>query len=150
MTSYFEQDSTDLGERVSPLGGKVMRYICILMMLMSFSAQAEWRSNGNNIYSKDIEFNSLTERVSVQLLTDDSYPHSSLVYHMQYQCENGVPTKQRELWAGFYDGRMGTGEVIFESRGAPWMPFEDNRYTVIVITLCAEMDRKRPQRNQLY
>jgi hypothetical protein len=69
---------------------------------------------------------------------------------MQYQCENGVPTKQREFWAGFYDGRMGTGEVIFESWGAPWMPFEDNRFTVIVITLCAEMDRKRPQRNPLY
>ena len=131
-----------------------MRYIFILMMLMSFSVHAEWRSNGGNVYSQDIELNPLTQRVSVQLLIDDVPGDSSIVNHMQYQCDNGVPTKERNFWHAYYEGRMGTGNAAYGSEGAPWVPHEDNRFTWIAIKLCIEMDRRSernsPERNPLY
>ena len=114
-----------------------MRYIFILMMLMSFSVHAEWIARGDNVYSKDIELNRTTERVSVQLLVDDLVD-SSLVHHMQYQCENRVPIKERTVWVARYEERMGTGDVIYV-KGAPWVPFEDSRFSLIAIKLCIDM-----------
>ena len=116
-----------------------MRYIFVLLMLISSSAHAEWEEYGDNIYSKDIELNPLTQRVSVQLLIDLAPGSNSHVYHMQYQCDNGVPTKERNFWHAYYEGRMGTGKAAFGSEGAPWVPHEDNRFTVIAILLCQDL-----------
>ena len=129
-----------------------MRYIFILMMLMSFSVHAEWIARGDNVYFKDVELNTDNQRVSVQILADD-FVDSSLVHHMQYQCENRVPIKERTVWVARYEGRMGTGDVIYV-KGSPWVPFKDNRFALIAIELCRQMDlrskRNSPERNPLY
>lgn len=109
-----------------------MRYVFILIMSMSFSAHAEWREF-ENFYMKDIEFTA-NQRVSVQVLVDaDGF---SFIWHMQYQCDNGVPTKERNFWHAYYEGRMGTGNVTYGSEGAPWVPFRDNRFTQLATQLC--------------
>ncbi|MDC1312177.1 hypothetical protein N8Z26_06945 [Burkholderiales bacterium] len=131
-----------------------MRFVFLLIMSMSFSAQAEWKEYGNNIYSKDIELNPLTQRVSVQLLVDLAPGSSSHVYHNQYQCEKGVPTKQRTFWSAYFKGNMGTGDADYKSTGAAWIPIVDSRFTYIAITMCVEMDRSSKrnssERNPLY
>ncbi|MDA0360815.1 MAG: hypothetical protein O3A56_05660 [Proteobacteria bacterium] len=127
-----------------------MRYIFLLLMLISSSAHAEWDEYGDNIYSKDIELNPLTQRVSVQLLIDLAPGSNSHVYHMQYQCENGVPTKQRTFWSAFYEGNMGSGEADYKSTGADWIPIVDSRFTYMVVNLCNDVYKLRPERNPLY
>ena len=115
-----------------------MRYVFILIMLMSSSAHAEWIASGDNRYWKDAEFNTDNQRVSIQVLADDisedenseGTAHKSFVFHMQYQCEYGVPTKQRLFYYAFYQGRMATGNVKYVSEGAPWLPFEGSRLTL--------------------
>ena len=130
-----------------------MRYVFILIMSMSFSAHAElWEVYDDKFYFKDVELNTDNQRVSVQILADD-FVDSSLVHHMQYQCENRVPIKERTVWVARYEGRMGTGDVIYV-KGSPWVPFKDNRFTLIAIELCRQMDqrskRNSPERNPLY
>ncbi|MDA0831529.1 MAG: hypothetical protein O3A05_10145 [Proteobacteria bacterium] len=125
-----------------------MRYVFILMMLMSFSGHAEWIARGDNVYFKDVELNTDNQRVSVQIL--DDFVDSSLVHHMQYQCENRVPIKERNFWHAYYEGRMAQVTLPTEAR----VPFKDNRFTVIAIELCRQMDqrskRNSPERNPLY
>ena len=114
-----------------------MRYVFILIMSMSFSAHAEWKEFAD-IYFKDEEFTD-NQRVSVQVLVYRDDAKGSLVVHMQYQCDNGVPIKERNFWHAYYEGRMGTGNVAYGSEGAPWVPHEDNRFTVIAILLCQDL-----------
>ncbi len=120
-----------------------MRYIFVLMMLLPFSAYAEWKEYGDNIYSKDIELNPLTQRVSIQLLVDLAPGSNSHVFHNQYQCENGVPTKKRTFWSAYYNGNMGVGDADYKSAGAAWMPIVDSRFTYMVINLCNEVYKLR-------
>jgi hypothetical protein len=134
-----------------------MRYVFILIMSMSFPAHAEWEEYGYNIYFKDVELNTDNQRVSVQILIDDFYNYnvpgdSSMVHHRQYQCENGVPTKQRTFWSGYYEGRMGTGNVTYTSEGAPWLPFSEFEPAKKLCHDLYELRSKRssPERNPLY
>jgi hypothetical protein len=117
-----------------------MRYVFILIMSMSFSAHAEWKEFAD-IYFKDAEFTD-NQRVSVQVLVDRDDAKGSLVVHMQYQCDNGVPTKEREFWWANYKGRMGTGNVNFYTQGAPWLPHEVNRITELATELCKLANRR--------
>ena len=117
-----------------------MRYVFILIMSMSFSAHAEWKEFAD-FYIKDIEFTD-NQRVSVQVLIDDVPYGGSIVYHTQYQCDNGVPTKQRNFWNAYYEGRMGTGNADYGSLGAPWLPHEVNRFTKLATELCKLANRR--------
>ena len=125
-----------------------MRYVFILIMSMSFPAHAEWTDNGDNVYSKDLEWNPTNQRVSVQFLIDDDDAdgqYHSLVVHMQYQCDKGVLTKERVFWYAHYEGRMGTGNVDYHTNGAPWLPHKENRLSWITLDLCAVLYDVKPK-----
>ena len=125
-----------------------MRYVFILMMLMSFSAHAEeWEKYDNeydnDIYIGDVEFNVPAERVLFKVLSDNfNDSGTSTVWHIQIECADRKPVRQRDFYSAHYQGRMATGNVEYSSEGAPWIPFEMFGLELPLEDWCGLIERK--------
>jgi len=123
-----------------------MRYVLIVMLLFSASAQAEdWESFGpeNSYYSKsDTQFYLLERTISVKMLTDN-FQGASAVQYFQFRCADGKPVKERSLYMLRHEGLMGTGNRSILDAGGPWMPFRSLRFQHLLDAWCKAIEDNR-------
>ena len=127
-----------------------MRYVLIVMLLFSSSAHAEdwtpmFKREQMEFYYGDVEFNPLNQTILVKLLIDNlpTKTRVSYVKHLQIQCTNQKPTSQRVFYKALYEGRMATGNVTFESEGAPWIPLETFALEDVLNVWCEKLWENR-------
>ena len=123
-----------------------MRYVLIVMLLFSASAQAEeWeQAGGTDFYVSELQLNVPYENVLVKFLRDniDDSGKSSVV-HYQFECAHGKPLRERVFYYAFYTGRMATGNVEYFTKGAPWIPFESKRFQYLLEIWCGVIEDSR-------
>ena len=123
-----------------------MRYVLIVMLLFSASAQAEdWESFGaeDSYYSKsDTQFNLLEQTISVKMLIDN-VQGASAVQYFQFRCADGKPVKERSLYMLRHEGRMGTGNRSIIDAGGPWMPFRSLAFQYLLGAWCRAIEDQR-------
>lgn len=127
-----------------------MRYVLIVMLWFSASAQAEewtflFTQHEKDYYFGDVEFNPLNQTILMKSLMDKGGPIGieSLVRHFQIRCVDKKPTRERTFYMAGYEGRMATGNVGYQSYGAPWIPFKQTRLEGLLTAWCEELWEQR-------